>query len=280
MSVFGKKRDDSASRWREFTADMRAPVEEVKRRGGRARLVARLGALSCAFGVLLAAPGLVAVNAAVGVGDAGLKVWNSIPADVDSSQVASKSRVLDRDGNVIAELWDENREELTSLDQVSEWAQTALVDTEDQRFWEHEGYDPRGVARSAASGEGGGSGITQQLVKNLRYYSARSDEGKGEATAATPARKVVELKAAVEYEKQHSKSEILLAYFNTVAFGGPSTYSIQSAARAFLAWTRPTCLPVRLPCWWGPCKTRRSITCLQRTVRSVRVSAGVWSLIV
>ena len=193
MSVFVKKRDDSASKWREFTADMHAPVEEVKRRGGRVRLVARLGVLACAFGILLAVPGLVAVNAAVGVGDAGLKVWNAIPASVDDSQVASKSRVLDRDGNVIAELWDENREELASLDQVSEWAQTALVDTEDQRFWEHEGYDPQGVARSAVSGEGGGSGITQQLVKNLRYYSAQSDEGKSEATAATLARKVVEI---------------------------------------------------------------------------------------
>lgn len=235
VSVFGKKRDDSASKWREFTANMHtpAPDAERKRLGGRALLVARLLALTCAFGILLAVPGLVAVNAAVGVGDAGLKVWNAIPASVDGSQVASKSRVLDRDGNVIAELWDENREELASLDQVSGWAQTALVDTEDQRFWEHEGYDPQGVARSAVSGEGGGSGITQQLVKNLRYYSAQSDEGKSEATAATLARKVVELKAAVEYEKQHSKSEILLAYFNTVAFGGPSTYSIQSAARAF-----------------------------------------------
>ena len=143
MSVFGKKRDDSASKWREFTANMHtpapAPDAERKRRGGRARLVARLGVLTCAFGILLAVPGLVAVNAAVGVGDAGLKVWNAIPATVDGSQVASKSRVLDRDGNVIAELWDENREELASLDQVSEWAQTALVDTEDQRFWEHEG---------------------------------------------------------------------------------------------------------------------------------------------
>ena len=139
MSVFGKEKDASASRWREFTADMRAPVDEAERHGGRVRLALRLGALACAFGVLLAVPGLVAVNAAVGVGDAGLKVWNAIPADVDASQVASKSRVLDRDGNVIAELWDENREELTSLDQVSAWAQTALVDTEDQRFWEHEG---------------------------------------------------------------------------------------------------------------------------------------------
>ena len=128
MSVFVKKRDDSASKWREFTADMHAPAPDAerKRRGGRARLVARLGVLTCAFGILLAVPGLVAVNAAVGVGDAGLKVWNAIPASVDGSQVASKSRVLDRDGNVIAELWDENREELASLDQVSEWAQTSV----------------------------------------------------------------------------------------------------------------------------------------------------------
>ena len=73
VSVFGKKRDDSASKWREFTANMHtpAPDAERKRRGGRARLVARLGVLACAFGVLLAVPGLVGVKPAVGGGGVG-----------------------------------------------------------------------------------------------------------------------------------------------------------------------------------------------------------------
>ena len=103
----------------------------------------------------------------------------------------------------------------------------AIVSVEDQRFFDHDGIDIRGVARalwadirSQAIVEGG-STITQQFVKNAYIRNER-----------TLARKVREAALAWQLEQRWSKDRILTAYLNTIYFGN-GAYGIQQAARTY-----------------------------------------------
>lgn len=184
------------------------------------------GALLSIYPVMILSYGVQAAEPVV-------DFWKSLPEDLPSDiSIGERNVMYDANGDVFATVWTEDRIPLASLDQISDHAKQALIATEDKRFYEHKGIDINGTIRSAISGSGGGSGITQQLVKNLRFFNM-AGKNKEEATEATIERKLRELKYALGYEKTHSKDEILLQYFNTVAFGGPNTYSIEKASQYF-----------------------------------------------
>eukprot|EP01018_Ginkgo_biloba_P035904 Gb_13776 [translate_table: standard] len=107
----------------------------------------------------------------------------------------------------------------------------AVVASEDRRFFEHHGIDPKGVARAALSmsAGGGGSTITQQLVKNIFLTNERKW-----------ARKVVEMILALLVEKQMSKWEILHSYLNKI-YWGHGMYGIETAS-AFYFGKHPSLL--------------------------------------
>lgn len=168
------------------------------------------------------------------VGAPALATWRDLPEDLPEVSIAGKNTILDKNGDVIAETWTQGREKLDNLDKVSPHAVDALISTEDSRFYDNAGFDVKGTVRSAVSGSGGGSGITQQLVKNLLFFDLAGDS-KESATEQTLMRKIRELKLAMNYDKKHSKDDILLEYFNTVAFGAPSMYGIESASQYFFA---------------------------------------------
>ena len=89
----------------------------------------------------------------------------------------------------------------------------ALVDIEDHRFWEHNGVDWYSTASAmiqtlTGGNTRGGSTITQQL---LRYITDDKD--------VTVQRKVREIFRALEFEKSHTKEEIITLYFNRISFG-------------------------------------------------------------
>lgn len=161
------------------------------------------------------------------------KAWRDLPSDLSNTSISEKNIMYDANGDIFAEVWSENRTALGNIDEISLYARQALVDTEDKRFYEHKGFDVIGTARSAITGSGGGSGITQQLVKNIQFYDQIGKDKKEQAIEASYSRKIKELKYALDYEKEHSKDEILLEYFNTVAFGSPNIYSIESASQYF-----------------------------------------------
>jgi len=103
----------------------------------------------------------------------------------------------------------------------------AVLATEDRRFYSHFGIDPLGVARAVAinlwAGRvvQGGSGITQQLAKNLFLTPDR-----------TVRRKVQEAILALWLEMQLRKDEILELYLNQVYFGG-GAYGIGAASARY-----------------------------------------------
>jgi len=103
----------------------------------------------------------------------------------------------------------------------------AVVAVEDQRFYEHRGFDLLGIARAAIvnveAGEiqEGASTITQQTVKNLFLTSEQ-----------TFSRKFEELVMSVNMEKDFSKDKILEIYLNVIYFGS-NFYGIYDAAHGY-----------------------------------------------
>lgn len=106
-----------------------------------------------------------------------------------------------------------------SLDEVSPALRTAIVLSEDQRFWQHSGIDWQGVAASAWSNlwnerTRGASTLTMQLAGLLDARGARSPGGR------TWSQKAAQAWAARQLEARWRKTEILEAYLNQVPFRG------------------------------------------------------------
>jgi len=126
----------------------------------------------------------------------------------------------------------------------------AILSSEDPRFFEHGGVDLRGTTRALISnvlGAGetqGGSSIAQQYIKNLNIQECEATAVDGdalqacwdEATSATGtagiARKLQEIRYAINLDKTYSKNEILIGYLNIANFGG-RTYGIEAAAQRY-----------------------------------------------
>lgn len=180
---------------------------------------------------------LVVLIVLVGVGYASLyslgESWlRDLPDYEDSSQynLAKKTRVYASDETtLLAEFYLEDREPLDSLDQVGEYVRMGTVDTEDERFYEHDGVDVVGIARALVNNIAGGnregaSTITQQFVRNTVLAT--------EAGEQTIKRKVREAYIALKLEKIYSKDDILLMYLNTVNYGS-GAYGIEAAAERY-----------------------------------------------
>ncbi len=100
----------------------------------------------------------------------------------------------------------------------------ALLESEDSRFYDHNGIDLLAIARAAIvdiktmSLAEGGSTITQQLAKNMYFEFDK-----------TLSRKVADALMAREIEKNYEKDQILELYINSIYFG-EGCYGISAAA--------------------------------------------------
>lgn len=124
---------------------------------------------------------------------------------------------------------DLEREEI-KLEDVSQYLIDAVVATEDEYFYEHDGVVPKAIMRAVfqevtnSSVQSGGSTLTQQLIKNQLLTNEVSFE-----------RKAKEILLALRLEKFFDKKEILEAYLNVSTFGrnssGRNIAGVQSAAK-------------------------------------------------
>ena len=148
-------------------------------------------------------------------------------ASADAYLVAEPTQVYDADGNVIAEFYLQNRRSVT-MEEISPYVIQGTIDTEDIRFYQHNGVDVQGIARAAfailSGGHEGASTITQQLVRN----TVLSDEQFEQSLK----RKVREAYIAIELEKVYTKDQILLMYLNTIYYGH-GAYGIEAASRTY-----------------------------------------------
>jgi len=140
-------------------------------------------------------------------------------------ELPTSSRVVDRNGQLVADLHGENRRQWISLADLPDHVRHAVLAAEDRNFYEHPGVDPTAIVRAAMAqargGEQGGSTITQQLAK-LNYTG-------GEVSLLRKAREVL---YAARLEREYSKDELLERYVNQVYFGD-GAYGIAQAAKTF-----------------------------------------------
>jgi penicillin-binding protein 1A len=148
-------------------------------------------------------------------------------SDLRKAKTPTPTVVVSSDGVVLAEFKRINRL-WVPLEKVSPPVIDALIATEDQRFYQHHGIDPRrvvGALFNTLSGDlQGGSTITQQLARNLY------PEEIGRAPTLT--RKAKEAITAIKIEALYTKREILETYLNTVPFLF-NAFGIEMAARTY-----------------------------------------------
>ena len=157
------------------------------------------------------------------------------PPTYDASLIYSADSVL------IGKYFKENRIPVKYKD-VNPVFWKALVDTEDERFYDHHGIDFKGIVGAVkdavTSDARGASTITQQLAKNL--FRVRSQYSTG-LLGKIPGIKMLIMKSkewilAIKLEMVYDKDEILTMYANTVDFGNNS-FGINTAAKTYFNTT-------------------------------------------
>lgn len=202
------------------------------------KFIGTLAAACIAVSALVAPIGFAtAAGVNVGVG-----MWESMDEDLlkDEIRLPQVTTLLDRDGKKFASFYSENRQNV-DLEKVSPNFVNALVATEDSRFYQNNGFDVVGLARSFVSTTSGAekqgaSGLTQQLVKNILILNAANDEERSAVQNRVIKTKVQEIKYAISLEEKYSKEEILEMYVNTVYFGNRA-YGIKAAAKTYFNTT-------------------------------------------
>ena len=149
--------------------------------------------------------------------------------DTDAFNYAQDSVMYAADGTTMLARFQLEKREPVTIEQVSQYVINGTVDTEDVRFYEHNGADLVGIARAVVNNLAGGSlegasTITQQLVRNTVLSQ--------EATDITFERKAREIELAVQMEDRYSKDEILMMYLNTINYGD-GCYGIEAAAQNY-----------------------------------------------
>ncbi len=154
--------------------------------------------------------------------------------DINIAPSGYSTTIYDSDGNQITKLIQSgsNRESV-SIDNIPKCLQYAFIDIEDERFYEHNGVDLKGIIRAAyiavstRSLSQGASTLTQQLLKN-NVFQGGNENSVGELFK----RKFQEQYLALELEKATTKSYILESYLNTINLG-QNCLGVQAAAKRY-----------------------------------------------
>lgn len=197
-------------------------------------------AISVVLGVFLSVLLVCAVAGCVVVGAFAIYLANNVDKNVDDivlvteqgAGTATKIFYYDSDGNLVEDesqrLSSEGNSFWVSYENIPENLVNAFVAIEDKRFWDHNGFDFITTVKAVAKfllplgKNGGGSTITQQLIKNVT--------GDDEYTIQ---RKVNEIFKAMELEKQvGDKTKIMESYLNVI-YLSQGAYGVQEAAHTY-----------------------------------------------
>ncbi len=153
-------------------------------------------------------------------------------------------------------LYNSNRS-IIEIDSLPDYVLNAFIDTEDKRFYSHNGFDLKRIVKAgfvnltSHSKSQGASTISQQLVKNALLSNEK-----------TFSRKIKEIILSVKMEKKFSKDEILEMYLNTIYFGS-NAYGIENASKTYfnksakdLTLNEVCCLAgiIKSPSYYSPLK--------------------------
>lgn len=162
-------------------------------------------------------------------------VFGKLPSKEELAALRNEEAtlILSREGAVIGKVFAKDRTNVRFKD-LPRPVVDALVSTEDQRFFEHSGVDAfsyvRVFFRTIVAGDqsgGGGSTISQQLVKNL-YGRERH------GLLTIPVNKIKEALVAQRLEQVYSKEDVITLYLNSVPFG-ENMYGIEAASERYFS---------------------------------------------
>ena len=136
------------------------------------------------------------------------------------------TKIYDRNGELLYDLFDDERRNPVSNDEIPEHLKQAVVAIEDKDFYKHSGFDFLTIVRIPYNvifkqRVVGGSTLTQQLVKNALLTNERS-----------VSRKFKELVLSLQLERKFTKDEILTMYLNEAPYGG-TAWGVGTAAEVY-----------------------------------------------
>lgn len=149
--------------------------------------------------------------------------------DVSGDTIGGSIRYYDKTGEILLwEDYDAVKRIPVEADQISDNLREATVALEDRNFYNHTGFNIKGISRAAwnnafGGDTQGGSTITQQLVKLTTP---------GFSDQQTVSRKIKEIIIAVELERSYTKDEILTGYMNSAPYG-TIEYGAEVASRTY-----------------------------------------------
>lgn len=143
--------------------------------------------------------------------------------------------IYDKDGNLIETLAEAGANRVyVTIDEIPKVLQNCFIAIEDERFYEHDGIDIRGIFRAFYNGisqggnfDQGASTITQQLIKNQVFNGGAENNFVDRFI-----RKVQEQYLAIQLEDRLSKDSILEYYMNNINLGA-GTYGVQTASKRY-----------------------------------------------
>ena len=162
-------------------------------------------------------------------------LWGTLPSEENLKDIkqAEASLLLDADSELLGKYFIFDRQ-IVQFEDFPKHLVDALVATEDARFYEHGGVDYTSLMRvffksivMQDNSSGGGSTISQQLVKNIY---GRDHHG----WFTMPVNKVKEMILAKRFEGFYSKQDIIALYLNTVPFS-ENVFGIESASQRFFS---------------------------------------------
>lgn len=194
------------------------------------------------------------------------------------------TRIYDRTDKVLLYEFHGNQQRtLVTLDEIPPYLKNAAIISEDKNFYQHKGFDVRGIIRALVmdvlrGGKvQGGSTITQQLIKNALLTNEKSIS-----------RKLKELVLAYQIEKRFNKDQILQMYFNEIPYGS-TAYGVRAASYTYfdkdvkdlsLAESAALAVLPRAPTYLSPWGSHRDkLIAAQQTLLDSMAREGVISQI-
>ena len=156
-------------------------------------------------------------------------LWgDDINIDLSELVLDENSIIVDSEGNTLAELSGDENRKIVTLEEMSPYLPKAYIAIEDERFQTHHGVDLKRTAvaifsfvtNGGKSTAGGGSTITQQVVKNITQE--KDSIGLDGVT-----RKLKEWYRAYQLENELSKDQILELYLNLIFVGGKENRGVE-----------------------------------------------------
>ncbi len=149
------------------------------------------------------------------------------PDQLTNREIAESTKIYDKNGELLYDIFQNQNRTPIKLNEIPMVVRQSTIAIEDKDFYSHKGFSPIGIARSFfylvihRKVEGGGSTLTQQLVKNALLTGEQS-----------LTRKIKELILSIQVEQSYSKDQILEMYLNEIPYGG-TAYGIEAAANLY-----------------------------------------------